>query len=120
MDPNWVIAIIGIAAVISPVFSTWLNNKYQLKLKKLELFDKCRYKAIENFTNSVEQYYHDRDYVEATVNFESSISNLFLYFSIPNYSVFDKLKECINNNDYEKTQFAVSEIVKFLSSQIDK
>lgn len=34
MDPNWVIAIIGIAAVVSPVFSTWLNNKYQLKLKK--------------------------------------------------------------------------------------
>lgn len=120
MDPNWIMAIIAVAAIISPIFSAWINNHYQLKSKKLELFDKSRYKAIEDFTNSVEQYYHDRDYVEATVKFESSISNLFLYFSIPNYSLFDKLKECINNNDYSKTQFAVSEIVKYLSSQIDK
>ena len=120
MDPNWVIAIIGIAAIVSPIFSTWLNNKHQLKLKKLEFFDKCRYEAVENFTKATEQYYYDRTFVDATVNFEASISNLFLYFSIPNYSLFDKLKECIAENDYKKTQFALSEIVRYLSSQLDK
>lgn len=34
--------------------------------------------------------------------------------------MFDKLKECIKENDYEKTQFALAEIVRYLSSQIDK
>ena len=120
MDPNWIIAIIGFASIVSPIFSTYLNNNYQLKLRKLELFDKSRYEAVKDFTDAVEQYYHNRDYGDATAEFESSISNLFLYFSIPDYSLFIKLKECIHNNDYEKTQFAVSEIVKFLSSQINK
>lgn len=120
MDPNWIIAIIGISAIISPTISTWLNNRYQLKLKKIELFEKKKYESIENFTKSVELYYHHRTTTDARTNFESSVSNLFIYFSIYDYSLFDKLKECINSNNYDKTQFAISQIVKLLSSQINK
>ena len=120
LDPNWIMAIIALSAVISPTISTYLNNKHQLKIEKLKLFESCKYDAIEKFAKATEQYCYDRTFVDATVNFEASISNLFLYFSIPNYSLFDKLKECISNNDYKKTQFALSEIIRYLSQQIDK
>lgn len=120
MDPNWIMAIVAIVAVVSPTISTYLNNKYQLKIEKLKLFEKCKYDAIENFTKSVESYYYYRTSCQEVINFESSITNLFIYFSIPNYSLFDKLKECINANDYQKTQFALSEITTFLSQQINK
>ena len=120
MDPNWIIAIISIISVISPTISTCISYFYQMKIKQLELFEKNRYSAIENFTKSVEEYYHHRTSSSTRIAFESSISNLFIYFSIPNYSLFDKLKECISENDFNKTQFAVSEIVRYLSSQLKK
>lgn len=120
MDPNWIIAIISVISVASPTISTYLTNRHQLKLKQLELFEKRKYEAIEKFTKSVEAFYVHRRTCNVQIDFESSISNLFIYFSIPNYSLFDKLKECINSNDYNKTQFAVSEIVRFLAEQINK
>lgn len=120
IDPNIVMAIIAFSAVISPTISTYLNNKHQLKIEKLELFEKCKYEAIEEFTKSVESYYYHRTVSQKRIDFESSIANLYIYFSIPNYSLFDKLKEYINKNDYEKTQFALSEIVRYLSQQINK
>ena len=120
IDPNIVMAIIAFTAVISPTISTYLNNKYHLKIEKLKLFEKCKYDAIEKFTNSVEIYYYHRTDSQRRINFESSIANLYIYFSIPNYSLFDKLKECIDKNDYGKTQFALSEIVRYLSQQINK
>ncbi len=119
LDPNWIVAIIGISAIIFPTISTWLNNYYQLKLKKIDMFEKCKYQAVENFTKSFENYYN-HETTRNKIEFESSIANLFIYFSIPNYKMFDKLKECIKENDYEKTQFALAEIVRYLSSQIDK
>lgn len=120
MDPNWIMAIIAIVAVVSPTISTWLNNKYQLKIEKLKLFEKCKYDAIENFTKATEFYYYHRTSSERIINFESSIANLYIYFYFPDYSLFDKLKECINKNDYSKTQFALSEIVRYLSQQANK
>lgn len=120
MDPNWIMAIVAIVAVVSPTISTYLNNKHQLKIEKLKLFEKCKYDAIENFTKSVESYYYYRTSGQRIIDFESSIADLYIYFSIPNYSLFDKLKECINENNYEKTQFALSEIVGYLSQQINK
>ena len=120
IDSNVIMAIIAVSAVISPTISTYLNNRHQLKIEKLKLFEKCKYDAIENFTKSVEFYYYQRTFNERKINFESSIANLYIYFSIPNYSLFDELKKCINKNDYAKTQFALSEIVRYLSQQINK
>lgn len=120
LNPDWIMAIIALVAIISPSITAWITNYYQLKLKKIELFERKKYESIEIFTNSVDKYYLYRTNGNAQINFEASISNLFIYFSIPNYSLFDKLKECIKSNDYSKTQFAVSEIVRFLSSQINK
>ena len=64
IDPNIVMAIIAFSAVISPTISTYLNNRHQLKIEKLKLFEKCKYDAIENFTKSVEFYYYQRTFNE--------------------------------------------------------
>lgn len=120
MDPNWIIAILGISAVLSPSLTTWLNNKHQLKLKQLEIFEKNKLEAIEKFTKAVECYYTQRIMTQALIDFESSIANLFIYFSIPNNSLFDDLRDNIASNDNEETQFTVSKIVRTLSSQLNK
>ncbi len=75
LDPNWIVAIIGVSAIIFPTISTWLNNYYQLKLKKIDMFEKCKYQAVENFTKSFENYYNH----ETTRN-KSSLSLLSLIF----------------------------------------
>lgn len=120
MDPNWILAIIALCAIFSPIISTWLNNKYQLEFKQIELLEKSQHNALEFFIKSTEEFFYDKTSLDERVSFESSISNLFIYFSIPDYSLFDKLKQCIKDNDYQKTQFALSEITRFLSTQIKK
>lgn len=119
MDPNWIIAIIAVITALTPSIASWQTNRYQLKLKKLELFEKRKYEAIEKFTEATEIYYHNRTDKTSQINFEISISNLFIYFSISDYRIIDKLNECINSNDYNKTQFAISELIKLLSYQMN-
>jgi hypothetical protein len=75
-------AIVTLSAVLAPVITSWINNEHQLKVKQLELFENNRYKAIENFTKSTEYFYYHTTKTEAQVDFEYSISNLFIYFSI--------------------------------------
>lgn len=118
MDPNWIMAIIALAAIVSPVLSTYLSNKQQLKLKQLETIESSKYNVIEKFSKSLEDYYFHRT-TNRQIEFESSIANLHIYFDIPDYSLFDKIKECINLNDYSKTQYALAEIIKYLSKQIN-
>lgn len=120
MDPNWIIAILGISAILSPTITTWLNNKHQLKLKQLEVFEKNKLESIEKFTKAVEYFYIHRTVNQARIDFEASVANLFIYFSIPNNSLFDDLRDNIDSNDYDETQFTINKIVRVLSSQLSK
>jgi len=120
MDPNIVIAIVTFSAVLSPVITNWINNEHQLKLRKLEIFEIAKYEAIKDFTKSFQQYYWNSTARDYFINFNSSVANLHIYFSTPNDSLFDELKKCVTEQNYNKAQYALDEIVKYLSSQLNK
>lgn len=47
---SWVIAVIlGLSAIISPIATSLINNRYQLKMKNIEVYELAKRETLENF-----------------------------------------------------------------------
>ena len=54
---SWTIAVIlGLSAIISPIATTIINNKHQLKLKNIEIYQLAKRTALENFIKNACNY----------------------------------------------------------------
>ena len=54
---SWTIAVIlGLSAIISPIATAIINNKYQLKLKNIEVYELSKRTALENFIKNACNY----------------------------------------------------------------
>lgn len=54
---SWTIAVIlGISAIISPIVTALINNKYQLKLKNIEVYELAKRTALEDFIKNACNY----------------------------------------------------------------
>ena len=54
---SWTIAVIlGLSAILSPIITAIINNRYQLKLKNIEVFELSKRAALENFIKNACNY----------------------------------------------------------------
>ena len=119
---NLILAVVALISLISPIITTLINNHHQLKIKKIDMYETAKRKALQNFIISTEEYFSSNRDIEKLIQFNSSINELYIYFSINDsaYQLFDKLKEIIKSNDSNKTQYAINQIVMYLSNQLKK
>ena len=119
---NLILAVVALISLISPIITTLINNHHQLKIKKIDMYETAKRKALQNFIISTEEYFSSNRDIEKLIKFNSSINELYIYFSINDsaYQLFDKLKEIIKSNDSNKTQYAINQIVMYLSNQLKK
>lgn len=112
---SWLIAIsIGLAAVISPIATAIINNKHQLELKKLEIYELAKRNALENFIKSASRCFDSRT-LGNLYDYYNSLNNLYIYFTnIP--SEISNLENCSGS----KFTKELNNIVIKLSSQIQK
>ena len=89
---EWYSYAVAVILLISSVVSPWLvnkeNNKHQLSLKKLDLYEASKRKALADFIDSAEDYLLNLHYVEQNVKYYASMNKLFLYFSNLDLSMF--------------------------------
>ncbi len=118
---SWVVAVI---LLISSVISPWLvnkeNNKHQLSLKKLDIYEKEKRKALTEFIECSEDYLLNSIYVEQTVKYYSSVNKLFIYFSNINPTNFSNFENAVKSNNITSASTELSIIVQMLSEQIKK
>lgn len=118
---SWVVAVI---LLISSVISPWLvnkeNNKHQLSLKKLDIYEKEKRKALTEFIECSEDYLLNSIYVEQTVKYYSSVNKLFIYFSNINPTNFSNFENAVKSNNITSASNELSIIVQTLSEQIKK
>lgn len=87
---SWVIAIgLGFAAILSPVITTFFNNRHEIRMKHLNDFENRKLIAIQNYLDSVTKLIQNES-SENILNYYSCLAHLYLY--IPE-------KECIWLND---------------------
>ena len=125
---SYVIAIVlGISAVISPLATAIVNNSHQIKLKKIEIYEKDKKDALSNFISSSQLliYYPDNEsYLKKHLE---SFNKLLIYFkniSPTSNSRFIELVNQVKNKDCQenvlKATLELTNIVQDLSKEIKK
>lgn len=114
---SWVVAVI---LLISSVISPWLvnksNNEHQLKLKKLDMYEEAKRKALTDFIKACTNLRFN-DSLGASDEFNRSINCLYLYFNDIPANIFSLEKSRNNGLDFSKE---LTKIVQDLSKQITK
>lgn len=106
--------IIALIALISPIITSFIDNRYKLKRENIQNYELAKRLALENFIKCANNYIRQQTSLN-TAQFDTSLNNLYLYFSkIPDS--IHTLKNT-NLNDFEKN---LNKIVIQLSKQIKK
>lgn len=121
---EWYSYAVAVILLISSVVSPWLvnkeNNKHQLSLKKLDLYEASKRKALADFIDSAEDYLLNLHYVEQNVKYYASMNKLFLYFSNLDLSMFVSFDKACKEENISVATVELSKISQVLSKQISK
>lgn len=120
---SWVIAIIlGLSAIISPIATAIINNCHQTKIKKLDMYEEAKRNALTDFIKACENYMLSDTVVENKIcsEYYASINRLYIYFDIPDDSVFQMLEKTLQKNNVINSNYELANIVQVLSKQIAK
>lgn len=125
---SWVVAVILlISSVISPWLVTKSNNSHQLKLKKLDMYEDYKRKALSNFIECAQKVIFNSSDLELLTQYSSSFDELFIYFNNINLSTiknFDIARVVANkissSENIQNANLELTKIVQDLSKQIAK
>ena len=114
IDSNTVTIIIAVIALISPIATAWLNNHYQTKRENIQNYELAKRQALIDFIKCANDY-HQHKTSSRTAEYNSSLSNLYIYFSnIP------KEIHNLENTNYNEFDKELNSIIVKLSSQVTK
>lgn len=126
-NPDVVMAIIAIVAIISPIITTIMTNSYQLKIKKLDMYEEAKRNALSEFIASAQATIFNSNDPEIMLEYTSCFDKLFIYFSnisLDTIRSFDQARANLANNDtpenFKNANIELSKIVITLSKQIAK
>lgn len=119
MDPNWIMAIIAIAAILSPSIVSIIDNIFKYQSKKLELKYPKQREALSQFVTCAMEFYVGGSYV-FTTKYIASKNNLYVYFkNVPSKEI-DKLDDLVASKQFDEYKKCLNSIAIKLSQQIDK
>ncbi len=119
MDPNWIMAIIALAAIFSPAIVSIIDNISKYKSKKLELLYPYQREALSTFISESLLFYLDSTYTDM-IKYNIAKNNLYVYFKDVNDTYFEDLKTYKDKLDIDNYRKVVDTIVKNLSQQLNK
>lgn len=113
--------ILLISSIVSPIVTTIINNKHQLALKNLDMYENAKRKALSDFIECAEDFLLNPLYVEQSVKYYASLDKLFIYFSNISLDTFIPLDKASKNiDDLSTAKLELSKIAQELSKQIKK
>ena len=110
-----VAVILFLSSIISPWLVTKENNKQQLKLRKLDLFEISKRKVLENFINCASKNTNSGMSPREREEYVSALNTLYVYFDNVPKSISTLLN--LNHDDFSNE---LTNIVQVLSKQITK
>ncbi len=119
MDPNWIMAIIAISAVVSPSIVAIVDNVCKYKIKKLDLSYDNKQKALSEFVQQSLMIFTQPTYSDLIL-YNIAKNNLYVYFKDINEEYFKDLDLIKKQGNLEDYQSVLNKFIKELSSQIKK
>ena len=119
MDTNWIMAIIAIAAILSPAIVSIIDNIFKYQSKKLELSFPKQQEALSEFVTCAMAYYPSNLFAN-TIKYMTAKNNLYVYFSNVPTDELNNLETLLTSKQFDKYKDCIELIVKKLSQQIYK
>lgn len=113
----WTAIISGvtlIAAILSPILTTIISNRYQLKLRKSEFLEKHKAEVIENYLKNVGAVINNPT-LESLEKFGFNCKEIYLYVSTDHWTLLDDIENLIKNRQFSLASEKVSFLSKCLS-----
>lgn len=114
----WSAIISGIAlvaAVLSPVITAIVNNKYQSKINRQKYFDEHRAQVIENYIQSVGELCEDVDRESFRRAYGRNSKEIYLYLPQELWSKVDSIDSLIYRNNHRQACIVLAELCKELN-----
>ncbi|PWL65967.1 MAG: hypothetical protein DBY26_06775 [Amedibacillus dolichus] len=124
---NWILVVIAIASVISPIITAIINNIYQLRLKKIELKQQQYNRDVQRIINILEHYCETvccvliRNSVksEPLSEYSNSYGIAVLYLDNNDVQTANKINELIYQQNYSEANKIIYEHVLSIRKTID-
>lgn len=113
-DSNTITVVIAVIALISPIATAWINNHYQTKRENIQNYELAKRQALIDFIKCANDY-HLHKTSNRTIEYNSSLSNLYIYFSNIPKEIHNLCT--INYNEFDKE---LNSIIIKLSNQVTK
>lgn len=114
-------------AVITPCITTYLNNRFQLKLKAIEITQKSHDEYITKLTSVYTNYLEttaklllEHSYLEEYTAYSRAYHTMFLYVSEPLHKSLEQLDSMISNKNFNNESADLFlHITKMLSYELN-
>ena len=112
--------ILSVIALISPSITQVIKGHYDLKLTKIEIYEKSKKEVLKNFIKCSQAYSVDNTSEENYSNYIESVLNLYAYFKINDDNIIKDLTTSFSKPRSMETFTLLSNLVASLSKQIQK
>lgn len=112
--------ILLVSSIISPIIVTLINNRQQNKIKKIDIYEDAKRKALSEFIDCSNHFLQNKEYIDLRVKYYSSLNKLFIYFKNINLTTFMQFEILVDKSETRKAILELSNIVHELSKQVHK
>ncbi len=119
MDLTVIVALItALAAIIAPVFTAFINNLHEQKMKRIEMYEAKRIEVINEYVSRAEKYIENIGDLCMLDKFQQYKNQAYLYMPKSLWQNIDELHHAIDTNDQESAKTWINVISKSLSDYI--
>ena len=111
--------ILLLSSIISPIITAIINNRHELKLKELDMFNKSKRVALNDFINCASNLIKTRSEADICEYFKA-LNKLYIFFDGKELWEFQVFPNHIKDIDNFKAYCNFTSIVEKLTKQILK
>ena len=109
--------IAAISAIIAPVITAFINNRYQLKIRKIELYEQKRIDVINSYSKSLNAYLNNIC-GNTEYEFAQHKQAIFLYAPKSTWKIIEKINKNIDERKFDDARNLLPDLMKELSPSI--
>ena len=117
-DPTILVALLTtFSAIFAPTITALVNNRHQYKIRKLEVLQEKRIKAIQEYAESCSNYIAHNHRAELC-EYSKCYGKIFLYANKKHWAKIKGLHADIENGDFQSASAKLADVCQALSLDI--
>ena len=118
IDPAVLVAVLAaMSAIFAPLITAWLNNRHQYKMKRMEIVQAEKIRAIQEYAESCSNYIARCHRVELG-EYSKSYGKIFLYTDRKHWKAIKELHADIESGNFQAASAKFASVCQALSEDM--